>query len=285
MSLKRKMAVFTMDMEPFTDTECIQYSGATVDDDMLDGLDEYIKILENNGIKATLFVMSEAAEKIKDKLKKYVSHGHKIALHGKEHIAPMLQSVDEFREKIASAKSRLESTFGVQVKGYRAPCFSLDNERLNILRELGFKYDSSRFDFSQHRHFADINVSDFEKLTDNVYRKDGFYEFGVPYERWCGFKIPVSGGGYVRMGNWTFCKTVLHQYLKHNDYYVFYLHPFEVSKHRAPYIPQLKGYDKYYLRTGVKSFPHKIENIIAMLKASGYEFVTFEEMLDSLEKE
>ena len=35
-----KYAVFTVDVEAFADTECISKSGADVEADMLDGLDE-----------------------------------------------------------------------------------------------------------------------------------------------------------------------------------------------------------------------------------------------------
>ena len=42
--MAKKYAVFTMDVEAFTDTECVGYSGAHVQEDLLDGLDEYIRL-------------------------------------------------------------------------------------------------------------------------------------------------------------------------------------------------------------------------------------------------
>lgn len=280
----RKMAVFTMDLENLSDTGCIRESTLNLKEDMLDGLDEYIKILDKYNIKATLFAMNDAAQQVKDKLKVYIEKGHDLALHGYDHTAPTTMSDTEFKRKISQAKESLEKTFGVSVKGYRAPYFSLDNSRLEVLRELGFTYDSSRFDFPKRHYAAQIDVSNFEKIADNVFSRKGFYEFGMPCHKWMGLRIPVSGGGYVRINNWNFFVSVLYNYLSHSNYYVFYLHPFEVSKIKMPQTPNLKGYDQYYLRAGVKSYPKKIELIIRMLKKLGYEFVTFSQLAERLEK-
>ena len=55
MEHRKKYAVFTMDVEEFTDTECVANSGETVTRDMLDGLDEYIRLLEKNHIDFATF--------------------------------------------------------------------------------------------------------------------------------------------------------------------------------------------------------------------------------------
>ena len=55
MENRKKYAVFTMDVEEFNDTECVANSGQQVTQDMLDGLDEYIRLLEKYEIKATMF--------------------------------------------------------------------------------------------------------------------------------------------------------------------------------------------------------------------------------------
>lgn len=282
MKIKRKLAVFTMDLETLSDTGCIRNSDLDIKQDMLDGLDEYISILDKYGIKATLFAMSDAALSVKDKLKEYIKNGHDLALHGKDHSAPITLSDDEFRYRISAAKKQLEAIFGVEIKGYRAPYFSLDNSRLDILDELGFTYDSSRFDFPKRDFATEIDVSSFKKIGDNVFSRAGFYEFGMPLAKFMGLRVPVTGGGYARMSNWSFFLSVLYQYLVRSNYYVFYLHPFEVSKMKMPSTPNLKGYDQYYLRAGIKSYPHKIETIIHILKKLGYEFVTFDQLTKEL---
>ena len=55
--LRQKYAVFTMDVEAFTDTECVSASSHKVSLDVLDGFDEYLKILDKYNIKSTLFYL------------------------------------------------------------------------------------------------------------------------------------------------------------------------------------------------------------------------------------
>ena len=76
---------------------------------------------------------------------------------------------------------------------------------------------------------------------------------------------------------------LLRQHLRKNDYYVFYLHPFELTKQKVPFIKELKSYDKYYNKRGIRSYSKRIEKTIQMLKKHNYEFVTFEELMQIME--
>ena len=113
---------------------------------------------------------------------------------------------------------------------------------------------------------------------------DDFFEFGISKQKIFGQPFPISGGGYVRLMNWEFMKSVIHQYITTNDYYVFYLHPFELTRQKIPLLKKLKSYDKYYLKAGIQTYGKHIEQLIKMLKTNGYEFVTFEELSLILEK-
>ena len=278
-----KFAVFTIDVEAFSDTECINRLESPPELDIADGLDRYIDILDKHGIKGTLFTVGTFAPKVQDKLKEYIKRGHKLALHSYDHMAPMLQSVRDFENKTAGAKKLLEDMFETEVVGYRAPCFSMDNSRLDILQKLGFKYDSSCLGFPA-RHTVALDLSAFNERRHGVYEKSGFYEFAMSSGRFFGKNFPVSGGGYVRLSEWIFIRPLIHKFIKKNDYYVFYLHPFELTKKRIPFIRELKAYDKFYTQAGIKTYSYKIERIIRMLKKSGYEFITFEKFIDILEK-
>lgn len=282
---QKKYAVFTMDVETFADTECLSSSGITVEEDLLDGFDEYLKILDRHNIKSTLFTVGELAPRIADRLRPYIAKGHDLALHSYSHVAPMIVPLEQFRERTRQAKQRMKELFGVDVKGFRAPCFSLDKDRLDVLRELGFCYDSSHLDFLRARHTVELDLSSFQQLRNGIFREKGFYEFGLSKERVFGKPFPISGGGYVRLSQWGFVKTLIHHYIHQNDYYVFYLHPFELTKQKIPFFKELRSYDKYYLKQGIRSYASRIEQIIIMLKACGYEFVTFEQLVTIMNKE
>ncbi len=282
---RKKYAVFTMDVETFADTECINSSGLQVDVDLMDGFDEYMQILDRHDIKSTLFTVGDLAPRIADQLQPHLAKGHRLALHSYTHVAPMTVPLEQFREKTHQAKARLKELFGVDVTGFRAPCFSMDKDRLDVLQELGFQYDSSHLDFSRARHTVEIDLQDFKQLRNGIFRKDDFFEFGLSKERVLGMPFPISGGGYVRLSPWGFVKALIRHYVLHNDYYVFYLHPFELTKQKIPYIKELKSYDKYYIKQGIRTYGKRVERIIQMLKKSGYEFVTFEQLVNIMKKE
>lgn len=279
-----KYAVFTIDVEAFSDTECISNLDCPPDVDVVDGFERYMDILERHGIKGTLFTVGTFAPKISDLLEKYSQKGHSIALHSYDHKAPMLQSADDFKEKTAHAKKILEDMLGTEISGFRAPCFSMDNSRLDILRELGFSYDSSYLGFPA-RHTASLDLSEFCEHRRGVFEKGGFYEFAMSSGRFFGKRFPVSGGGYVRLSNWNFVRLLIHRFIRKNDYYVFYLHPFELTRKKIPLIRELKSYDKFYTQFGIKSYARKVERIIKMLKKSGYKFVTFEQLMAITERQ
>ena len=58
--------------------------------------------------------------------------------------------------------------------GYRAPCFSMNNNKFNLLKGLGVKYDSSYIDFSSHPLYGSIDVSEFNKIEDHIYEHNGY---------------------------------------------------------------------------------------------------------------
>ncbi len=277
---KTKYAFFSIDVERFVDTECVYKSKQKVNSTMLDGLDEYIKILDKYGIKATMFVLGDVAESIKEQLKGYMANGHRIAIHGKAHVAPRLLSDEQFKEQLSSAKNKLEKMFDTRILGYRAPCFGINQKKFELLKELGFEYDSSRMDFKAARHHANVDMQGFVNPMGEMYVKNGFCEFGLSTEKIFGKKFPVSGGGYLRLANWLFARFMVKRYIKHSNYYMFYAHPFELSKEKIPRIKKLKLYDRMYLNFGHYSYPYKIEYIIKQLKKNGYIFTTVEDFME-----
>ena len=282
---KKKYAVFTMDVETFADTECIKSAGIPVDVDLMDGFDEYMKIMDRHGIKNTLFTIGELAPQMASRLKPCLANGHALAMHSHAHVAPMTESLEHFREKTRLAKQQMQELFGVDVVGFRAPCFSMDKSRLDVLQELGFRYDSSHLNFSPARHTVKLDLGDFQRLRRGIFRQGDFYEFGLSRGKVFGKPFPISGGGYVRLGPWNFIKILLQTYISKNDYYVFYLHPFELTRQKVPSMRQLKPYDQYYISQGIRNYGKRIEKIIRMLQKHGYEFVTFEQLTQIMAQE
>ncbi|MBQ3528364.1 MAG: polysaccharide deacetylase family protein [Clostridia bacterium] len=285
MSKDKKYAVFTMDVEDFSDTGCIARRGLSPEDDMFDGLDKYVELLERHGIRATLFTLASTARKIEDRLASFARRGHKIALHGLDHTSLERLSDEEFREGTRAAREYLEGVIGERVLGYRAPFFSMDDEKIGILQEMGFSYDSSSQAFEKNYLRGAFNMEEFERVSSCAGKRQGFFEFSLPCENILGCNYPVSGGGYDRICPWPLVKNGIKRYIKKNDMYVFYLHPFELSDNRCESLRRLPKNERLYLNYGISSYAKKIERIIEMLEKEGYTFITFEELCEILESE
>ena len=74
-------------------------------------------------------------------------------------------------------------------------------------------------------------------------------------------------------------KPIVENYIKTHNYYVFYLHPLDVTGEHIPRFNKIKSYDRFYLTAGIKSYLNKIEHIIHCLIENGYSFVTFNDLM------
>lgn len=103
----------------------------------------FFKMLKTHNVKITIFIFRELIDQHKDLIQSFVNEGHKIAIHGWDHQPLGEKSNEIFKSQILQTKEKLESLFGCEVIGYRAPCFSMSNRTFKILESIGLKYDSS----------------------------------------------------------------------------------------------------------------------------------------------
>src|SRR5699024_1487944 len=110
-------------------------------------------------IKATFFVLAELAYKHADIIRDIHDRGHEIGCHGLDHELLYDKTDDEFKEQVAKGKKILDSVVGENVvEGYRASCFSMDRNKLDILKECGYRYDSSYISFAQHPLYGSLDL-------------------------------------------------------------------------------------------------------------------------------
>ena len=283
-----RYAVFSMDIEDWYHLD--YFSGMPVKKSysLLDGIEQYTAIVEKHRIHSTFFTLSELAPSIATQLRRLHAAGHEISCHGKDHGRPMTKSVDVFATEIRQAKNALEDIIGDTVEGYRAPCFSIDRDRLDALIDIGIRYDSSKIAFTGHPLYGDIDVTDFTKVMQDVYIKDQFVEFELSTLRMVNRRLPVSGGGYLRIFPWVIMRGLLKRYLRYAELYILYIHPFELSIKVLPPLPDDTGFLKTMRFTlGRASMAEKLEKLIIMMQNSKFKFITFKELrrtiLDNLE--
>ena len=206
-----------------------------------------LDILNKLGLKATFFIVGDLIDSHPGLVESIASHGHEIACHGLHHEMIVDKngkprwSKDKFRNGIKEAKSKLEIASGENVIGFRAPSAYIGGWMLDILEELGFKYDSSVSINSLYNkmekkprevtttpYFPAINSLD--KGRDND-RK--ILEIPWPYYNVSGFKLPTAGGPFLRFFGARYILAGLNQCLINGDT-VFYFHPQDISSEKLP---------------------------------------------------
>lgn len=274
-----RKAVLTLDVEDWYHLDYFDRNECDTLTSLLDGLDVYVEFLKSLSLPSSFFVLGEIAEKKIEFFKNLSKAGHDVGSHGWNHVRPMTLSVDEFRADLKRSVEIMKEINDERDFGYRAPCFSLDRERLDIVCDSGFSYDSSRIEFGDHPLYGSINMDGYENITRTIYRCEEFMEFEATTFPIMGKRIPISGGGYLRLFPWTLMKTLISRYLKLNDLYVLYIHPFELSKLDLPAIPRsTSNLTKFRFSHGRKSVLDKITKLVNLLHSKGYSFTTFKEI-------
>jgi polysaccharide deacetylase family protein (PEP-CTERM system associated) len=278
-----KKAVLTLDVEDWYHLDYFDRHECDTNNSLLDGLDVYVDLLKSLSLPSSFFVLGEIAESKIDFFKGLVKSGHDVGSHGWNHKRPMTLSIDEFRADLHRSRLVMKEINDERGFGYRAPCFSLNRERLDIVRDSGFAYDSSRIDFGNHPLYGSIDMHGYDKLSEAVYRSGEFMEFEVATLSVLGKNIPISGGGYLRLFPWLLMKTLISQYLKKNDLYVLYIHPFELSQLPVPAVPDsTTTLTKFRYSHGRNRVVDKITRLVELLRSNGYSFTTFSEIQKEL---
>ena len=281
-----KYAIISMDIENWYHLDYLKDTGCDQSYSMLDGLDSYLDIIDSHNIPSSFFVLGELVLSLKNRLREICEHKHDLGSHGWAHKRPLKMNVDSYNQELLRCKSELEQILGKPITGYRAPCFSLDRERLNILKKVGYKYDSSRILFGDHPLYGEIDMSGFKEELPGIYRMDDFYEFQISTLAYGGKQVPVSGGGYLRIFPWFLMSNLLKKYLNTASLYVLYIHPFEFSSKSNPDFPgSLSLANKLRFSLGRKTVTRKFDLAIKLLKEKGFHFTNFADLRGNLMKE
>jgi polysaccharide deacetylase family protein (PEP-CTERM system associated) len=249
--------------------------------------DKILKILANFDIKATFFVLGWVARFSPCLVKKIAEMGHEIASHGYGHQRVPTQTRQEFREDVRQSKSLLEDLIGKEVKGYRAPSYSICLNSLwafDELVEAGYSYDSSVFPV-KHDFYG---IPDWPRFPFSLQRIEGSWAPGCSQNLNCeiievpistlnkgGRNIPIAGGGYFRLYPYAMTRMGLNQINNQEQRpFVFYIHPWEFD----PDQPRMKNAGmksrfRHYLNL------HKTEGRFTRL-IQDFKFSTIDDVLN-----
>ncbi|MHA1224593.1 MAG: polysaccharide deacetylase family protein, partial [Candidatus Heimdallarchaeaceae archaeon] len=219
--------------------------------------------LEEHNIKATFFVLGWIAERVPKLVKEISKRGHEIASHGFGHLLNYNLTRKQLKEDLSKSKYLLEDVTGKPVIGYRAPSFSIENRVVEILEDIGYKYDSSLHDFSMNKRYGKLyNIQRKQK----PFTIKGIIEFPLPVFDMYKLQIPISGGGYFRIMPFQLYMRFVMSYIHKHDYFLFYFHPweFDSTQPRVKNVELIKRFKHYFglnkaelkLRKLLSSFNH-----------------------------
>ena len=149
-----------------------------------------------------------------------------VASHGYGHDLIYTLTEDQFRTDVKRSKGLLEDITGQPVIGYRAPNFSITDWAIDILRETGFRYDSSLFPSMAHDRYGKLEKF---KVEDKRWFElaPGFHQVLLSCLPLAGRNLPWAGGGYFRLIPYPVFQRGVRRILRLKQAYCFYIHPWE----------------------------------------------------------
>lgn len=218
-----------------------------------------LAMLDDHDTKATFFTLGWIAERYPGVVREIVANGHELASHGYGHERASDQTPESFYADINVAKLLLEDLSGSEVKGYRAPSFSIGEQNLwafECLERAGYHYSSSIYPI-HHDHYGMPNAPRHAHAIGNL------LEIPATTLRFFNRNWPASGGGYFRLMPYGLSRWMIERINRvDNMPAVFYFHPWEVDVEQ----PRIAGISaktrfRHYLNI------HRMENRLRRLLA------------------
>jgi polysaccharide deacetylase family protein (PEP-CTERM system associated) len=208
----------TLDLEDSTGTNAPDGRWVAATERFLDELDEA-------GIRATVFVVGDAAEACGSLIRRVADAGHEIGLHGMRHVPLAESGPDAFPDELIRGRAILQDLTGQPIEGFRAPIFSLTPNTAWAVEQLhaaGFAYSSSILPARNPLH-------GWPGLPRVPFRWDiGLLEFPCPVLGLGPTRLPYLGGIYLRyVPAWMSVRALRQQ--QHDEVAWSYVHPYDLD--------------------------------------------------------
>ena len=194
-----------------------------------------LTLFDERKAKATFFTLGWIAERYPSMVREIVAQGHELGSHGLSHLRASDQSHAEFRSDVEGARKLLEDIGGVQVRGYRAPSFSIGQANLwafDCIAAAGYRYSSSVYPV-RHDHYGMPDAPRFAFRTHN-----GLLELPITTTRVLSRNLPAGGGGYFRLLPYRASRWAINRVNRlDRQPAIFYFHPWEIDPHQ----PRVRG--------------------------------------------
>ena len=235
---ERTRFLASFDIEDWFHAENVRGSLPTHDWDQLESrlepnVHELLDILAAAQARSTFFVLGWVADRFPGVVRRIVDEGHEVASHTYLHRNLNQLPPDEVREELRRSKDRLEQVAGSEVRGVRAPNFSISDVVLDLIAEAGYRYDSSYFGFEQHDRYGKLSaaVPPGEPVTEV---RPGLFEIQMTRVAIATAQVPWAGGAYFRLIPYPVFRWGVAKHFRSNPWFTFYFHPWELDPDEVP---------------------------------------------------
>ena len=221
-------------------------------------VDRILAMLDQHGTHATFFTLGWVAERYPALVRRIVAEGHELASHGYGHERACDQTETAFFADINLAKLILEDLAGQEVKGYRAPSFSIGARNLwafDCLERAGYRYSSSIYPI-RHDHYG------MPEAPRHAHPVGGLLEIPATTLRFLNRNWPASGGGYFRLMPYGLSRWMLRR-INHVDHLpaVFYFHPWEIDPDQ-PRIPNISSKTRFRHYVNIHRMEARLQRLL-----------------------
>lgn len=189
-----------------------------------------LDLLDETDTRTTFFVQGAVAEAHPRLVQEVHRRGHEVGSHSHAHRLLHTLSRGELREDLQRSKGTLDDLTGERTIGFRAPEFSvqrLDHWCFEVMREVGFEYDSSVFPLGGTRY----GIAGAPRHPFSIATPAGtIREFPLAVWETRGRALPVAGGTYYRVLPLPVLRRALGERERRGEVTVLYFHPYEFTR-------------------------------------------------------
>ncbi len=273
--LQKKLNAFTVDLEEWYQGIEIPVSAwCRFECRIRASTEALLDLLGERGARATFFVLGYNVPRIKPLLRTIAAAGHEIGTHGLCHTFIYRQDRATFREELLRAKAETEDVVQRPVVSHRAPYFSITRESiwaLEVLVELGIRYDSSIFPVRNYRYGIPESPRDLYLI--DLPGEVSLCEFPVSTVKALGRVWPCSGGAYFRIYPYMLTRRNIEALNRAGIPVNFYIHPWELDpEHPRIPLPRRISLTHYF---GLGSTAPRLKRLLRE-----FRFGTLEEVIE-----